>query len=89
MYTEEVWIGSNSIGPILTVFHIREGTLLFPYGDNIIDTLIIKIHKIILRSRETGHKFIIVSLSITFIRILLQSNNKYQTSMIENAKHIQ
>ena len=46
--------------------HIREGTLLFPYGDNIIDTLIIKIHKIILRSRETGHKLIIVGLSLTF-----------------------
>ena len=68
---------------------IREGTLLFPYGDNIIDTLIIKIHKIILRSRETGHKFIIVSLSITFIRILLQNNNKSETPTIENAKPVQ
>ena len=46
--------------------HIREGTLLFPYGDNIIDTLIIKIHKIILWSTVAVRKLIIVGLSLTF-----------------------
>ena len=70
-------------------YYIREGTLLFPYGDNIIDTLIIKIHKIILRSTVAVRKLIIVGLSLTFIRILLQNNNKSETPTIENAKPVQ
>ena len=39
---------------------------MFPYGDNIIDTLIIKIHKIILWSTVAVRKLIIVGLSLTF-----------------------